>query len=133
MDDQEREREQEQQMLRQKLAEQRAIRARVLGISLEEYTRCTAEEPDMWLGDDRSLAEQPDELDEEFSSAGENLQEPPPANSRDSIAAPGARICASQTLGPGGVTQHTRNPHVDLRVASALLAAPLTKRIPGAS
>jgi hypothetical protein len=39
----------------------RAIRARVLGITLEEYARRTAIEPDPRLGDDRSLGEQPDE------------------------------------------------------------------------
>jgi hypothetical protein len=121
----------DQEALRAKLAEQRARRAQILGMSLEEYARRTADEPDMWLGDDRSLAEQPDldedELDEDAqASAG-------PSTTPTARNTPGARVCASQTLGPGGVTRHTRSFRVDLRGVSASLAARLTKRAPGAS
>jgi hypothetical protein len=54
---------QKQLELERRYLELRAIRARVLGLTLEEYAELTAHEPDVWLGvaDDRSLGEHPDD------------------------------------------------------------------------
>jgi hypothetical protein len=110
----EHEQEQTQRALREKLAEQRAVRARVLGLSAEEYARLTAHEPDMWLGDDRSLAVQPDELDED---------EPDEGGSAGTSTTPSPHtphVCVAVTKEDGGVTGHTRKPHVDIRGVSGL-------------
>jgi hypothetical protein len=55
--------EQVQRELRLKLAKQFALRARVLGLTLDEYEFVAAEDIYLWTcdGDDRSLGEQPDE------------------------------------------------------------------------